>query len=118
MVLSIYAFKLNQSTKLYKKGGPDSRGRSAAALGLLGGTTGLFTACPTCASFFIFNLMAGAMAPTIAAFAVAYYMMFVVLSIPLLFLTLFISASSIRKRAFSQCFLSKNSDDGIKNGNK
>jgi hypothetical protein len=118
MVLSIYAFKLNQSTRLYKKGGLDNRGRSAAALGVLGGTTGLFTACPTCASFYIFNLMAGAMAPTIAAFAVAYYMMFVVLSIPLLFLTLFISASSIRKKASSQCFTSKNSNNGIKSGNK
>ena len=62
--------------------------------------------------------MAGAMAPTIAAFAVAYYMMFVVLSIPLLFLTLFISASSIRKKTFSQCFTSKNSDNGIKSGKK
>lgn len=44
-MLSIYAFKLNQTIRLYKKGGPDNRGRSAAALGVLGGTTGLFTAC-------------------------------------------------------------------------
>lgn len=116
LVLFVFAFKLNPSKRLYKKG-DSTRGPTAAALGVLGGTTGLFTACLTCASFFIFNLLAGSLVPTIAPFAVAYYMMFVIFSIPLLFVTLFISASSIR-RTFGQCFIGKNSSGEIKSGNK
>jgi hypothetical protein len=110
LVLSLYAFKVNQS-KFFKKNDRFNKGRTAAALGVLGGTTGLFTACPTCASFYIFNLMAGSLASTIAAFAVTYYAMFVILSIPLLIVTLFISASSIRKMTFSQCNIGKNSSE-------
>lgn len=118
LVLSVYAFKLNPSKRMYEKADSNNRWRTAAALGVLGGTTGLFTACPTCASFFIFNLMAGSLAPAIAAFAVSYYMMFVIFSIPLLFVTLFISASSIRRMTFGQCFIGKNSSGGTKSGNK
>ena len=118
LVLSIYAFQLNRRKRLYQKGDTENRGRTAAALSVLGGTTGLFTACPTCASFYIFNLMAGSFATTIAAFAAVYYMMFVVLSIPLLFVTLFISASSIRKMTLGQCFITKNTSSGINSGNK
>ena len=34
-------------------------------LGILGATTSLFTACPTCASFYLFSILSGSLATTI-----------------------------------------------------
>jgi len=94
-VLSIYAFK-NRPKKT-----------AAPLVGALGATTSLFAACPTCASFYIFSIMAGSLAPTVAAFTATYYALFVAISIPLLLLTPIIIASSIRRMMFGQCSLEK-----------
>jgi hypothetical protein len=99
-VLSVYAFA-NRPKSITATSG------SSSALSVLGATTSLFTACPTCASFYIFNIMTGSLASTIAAFAVVYYILFVAISIPLLLVTPFITALSIRRimRSVSQCSL-------------
>lgn len=95
-VLSIYAFK-NRPKKT-----------TTPLLGALGATTGLFAACPTCASYYIFSIMAGSLAPTVAAFTSTYYTLFVAISIPLLLVTPLIIASSIRKMTYGKCSLEKN----------
>jgi hypothetical protein len=96
MVFSIYAFK-NRPKK----------STTTPFLGVLGATTGLFAACPTCASFYIFSIIAGSLAPTITAFTVTFYALFIVISIPLLVFTPFITVLSIRKMQMvamsSQC---------------
>jgi len=94
-VLSIYAFK-NRPKKT-----------ATPLFGALGATTSLFAACPTCASFYIFSIMAGSLAPTVAAFTATYYALFVAISIPLLLFTPFIIAFSIRRMMFGQCSLEK-----------
>ncbi|MBV9179448.1 MAG: hypothetical protein JO297_20665 [Nitrososphaeraceae archaeon] len=101
-VLSIYAF--------------DNRPKRSAAtttttahfLGAIGVTTSLFAACPTCASFYLFTIMAGSLAPTVAAFTATFYAVFIALSIPLLIVTPFLTALSLRRALFSQCSLDKN----------
>lgn len=104
VVLSIYAFQNN--TKLFSKSNTARNRRTSAILETLGATASLFTACPTCASFFIFNILAGSLAPTIAAFALTYYLMFIALSVPLLCVTLFITSAGIRNMSYGQCRLS------------
>jgi hypothetical protein len=98
MVFSIYAFKNRPK-----------RPTTTPILSVLGATTGLFAACPTCASFYIFNIIAGSLAPTISAFTVTFYALFIAISIPLLFFTPFITVLSIRKMQMvamsSQCSL-------------
>ncbi len=97
-VLSIYAF-VNRPKR--------STTTTCPFLGALGAITSLFAACPTCASFYIFTIMAGSLAPTIAAFTASFYTVFIAVSIPLLILTPFLTALSIRKMVFSQCSLDK-----------
>lgn len=101
-VISIYAF--------------DNRPKRSAAtttttahfLGAIGVTTSLFAACPTCASFYLFTIMAGSLAPTVAAFTATFYAVFIALSIPLLIVTPFLTALSLRRALFSHCSLEKN----------
>jgi hypothetical protein len=102
-VISLYAFANRPKNK--KSSTTTAATSSGSILGALGVTTSLFAACPTCASFYIFSIMAGSLAPTIAAFAVTYYVLFVVVSIPLLLATPFITALSIRRMMFGQCSL-------------
>jgi hypothetical protein len=103
MVFSIYAFK-NRPKK--------STTTTTPILGVLGATTGLFAACPTCASLYIFSIIAGSLAPTISAFTATFYALFIAISIPLLFLTPFITVLSIRKvqmaAMYGQCSLDNN----------
>lgn len=102
-VLSLYAFA-NRPKK--SKSPPTSAVTSTSSIiCALGAATSLFASCPTCASFYIFSVMAGSLAPTVAAFAVTYYALFVVVSLPLLIATPFITALSIRRMMFSQCSL-------------
>jgi hypothetical protein len=100
-MLSVYAFANRPKKSITASSG-------SSILSVLGATTSLFAACPTCASFYIFNITAGSLASTIAAFAVVYYILFVVISIPLLLVTPFITTLSIRRmmRSVSQCSLS------------
>jgi hypothetical protein len=101
-VISLYAFANRPKNK---KSSTAAATSSSSIIGALGASTSLFAACPTCASFYIFSIMAGSLAPTIAAFAVTYYVLFIVVSIPLLLVTPFITALSIRRMMFSQCSL-------------
>ncbi len=112
-VLSIYAF-FNQYDKkrLFSFTNASSKSQSSSSfMGALGATTGLFIACPTCASFYIFSAMVGGFAPSIAAFTVTHYTLFVMISIPLLLFTPLITALSIKKtkmnERFGQCSLYK-----------
>jgi hypothetical protein len=99
-VLSVYAFTNRPNKSVNTATGTSS------ILSVLGATTSLFATCPTCASFYIFNIMAGSLAPTVAAFAISYYALFIVVSIPLLLATLFITALSIRRMVLlGQCYL-------------
>jgi hypothetical protein len=98
-VLSAYAFAQRPKKSINTSTGTSS------VLSIIGATTSLFATCPTCASFYIFNIMAGSLAPTVAAFAISYYALFVAISIPLLLATLFMTALSIRRMLFGQCVL-------------
>jgi hypothetical protein len=101
-VLSVYAFAERPKRSV----NTTARGTTSSILSVIGATTSLFAVCPTCASFYIFNIMAGSLAPTIAAFAVSYYALFVVVSIPLLVATLFVTAFSVhRMMIVGQCYL-------------
>jgi hypothetical protein len=78
---------------------------SNSILGALGITTSSFSTWPACTSFYIFSIMAGSLAPTVAAFAVTYYVLLIVVSIPLPLVTPFISALIIHRMMFGQCSL-------------
>jgi hypothetical protein len=55
---------------------------SNSILGALGITTSSFAAWLACTSFYIFSIMAGSLAPTVAAFAaVTYYVLLIVVSV-------------------------------------
>ena len=70
---------------------------SYSGLGLLRAATGLFAACPTCASLFIFNFLLGSFASAIATFTAAFYTLFVAITIPLLLVTPDITAVGMRR---------------------
>jgi hypothetical protein len=90
---SIYAFKIyrleNKTKRIQKK-------EKAKFIGIIGTVTGLFAACPSCASIYIFNVFAGPLSTTIASFAVTYYILFLLISIPLLVITPFIIVLNIK----------------------
>ena len=80
------------------------RNRSGSILlGSFASITGLFTACPSCASLFIFGTMFGSLSSSMAVIASTLYGLLLVVSIPLLIVTPFITAYSIRKAKLSQC---------------
>jgi hypothetical protein len=76
--LTVYAIKKRRQLALVTKPGRYS------LVNLAGSALALFAVCPTCASFYIFAVLAGSLAPSIAAFTVAFYTMFLGISIPLL----------------------------------
>ena len=90
-MLSFYAFDSRPKKKAATKSA------SLSSLGLIGAATGLFTACPTCASLFIFNFLLGSFAPAIATFTAAFYTLFIAITIPLLLITPIITAIGIRR---------------------
>lgn len=105
VVTSIYAFKMyrlvNKSKGIQKK----DRAKFISAVGTV---TGLFAACPSCASLYLFNAFAGSLSTTVASFAVSYYAVFLLISIPLLVITPLIIASNIKKMNMGtgdQCYL-------------
>jgi hypothetical protein len=106
VVTSVYAFNmyrlLNKTKSIQKK----DRAKFISALGTV---TGLFAACPSCASLYLFNAFAGSLSTTVASFAVSYYALFLLISIPLLVITPLIIASNIKKMNVGtgdQCVLS------------
>jgi hypothetical protein len=89
-ILSVYAFKNRLKNKPTNK--------HATIMSSLGATTGLFAACPTCASLYIFGILAGPFAHTLATFTVSlYYSLFLFVSIPILLITPLLTALSIHK---------------------
>ena len=62
-----------------------------------GAAVGLFTACPTCAGFFLAESVGGIGATTLAVALVPYQALFIAVSIPLLILMPFFFALRIRK---------------------
>jgi hypothetical protein len=97
-MLSAYAFKIRPKKK--KNANSNNRilsSTSFSSFGLIGAAMGLFTACPTCASLFIFNFILGSFASTIATFTAAFYGFFVAVTIPLLLVTPIMTVLGIRK---------------------
>jgi hypothetical protein len=76
--LTVYAVRKRLEGSLMTKSRPYSLVNLAASM------LALFAVCPTCASFYIFAVLAGSLAPSIAAFTVAFYTLFLGISIPLL----------------------------------
>ncbi len=109
-VISIYTL-FNRYSKNRCSFNNASSSSSSSFLSALGTTTSLFVTCPICASIYIFTAMAGGLAPSIAAFTVTYYNLFVMASIPLLLCTPIITALGKRKMNIGnmsgQCSLSK-----------
>jgi hypothetical protein len=62
-----------------------------------GAAVGLFTACPTCAGFFLAESVGGIGATTLAVALAPYQAIFIVVSIPLLILMPFFFAMRVRK---------------------
>jgi hypothetical protein len=111
-VSSAYTLKSYRSEKKRKvtadvMNGPKNGTRF---LSMLGATTSLFAVCPTCTSFYLFNILAGSLATTIASFTVTYYELFLSLSVPLLIIAPFINAINIKKMKMDiagQCKINK-----------
>ena len=87
------------------------KGNTHQFIGILGATTSLFAACPICASFYIFKIFSVSLAATVAAFTTNYYMIFIIISIPLLLISPIITAFNIKKLINSsfngQCAIGK-----------
>ncbi|HEV2389482.1 MAG TPA: hypothetical protein VGS04_02040, partial [Nitrososphaerales archaeon] len=64
-----------------------------------GAAVGLFTACPTCAGFFLAESVGGIGATTLAVALAPYQAVFIAVSIPLLVLMPFFFAMRVRKTA-------------------
>jgi len=64
-----------------------------------GAAVGLFTACPTCAGFFLAESVGGVGATTLAVALAPYQALFIAISIPLLVVTPFAFAIRVRKAA-------------------
>jgi hypothetical protein len=99
-VLSFYAFINRPRNHVRTK-----NAKTISFLSIIGATTSLFAGCPTCASLYIFSIAGGSLAPTIAAFTVNFYTLFLFLSIPLLIFTPFLTAFNIRKTVYGRCSL-------------
>jgi hypothetical protein len=96
IVMSAYAFK-----NLRKK--PIANKSKGSALSLLAASIGLFAACPTCASFYIFSFMAASIVSTIISFTAVLNIVFLITSIPMLLIGIFMTAASIRKMTSESC---------------
>jgi hypothetical protein len=66
-----------------------------------GAAVGLFTACPTCAGFFLAESVGGVGATTLAVALAPYQALFIAASIPILIVTPFVFAMSFRKAGSS-----------------
>jgi hypothetical protein len=111
-VSSVHTLKSYRSEKKRKETADVMNGpkNGTRFLSMLGATTSLFAVCPTCTSFYLFNILAGSLATTIASFTVTYYELFLSLSVPLLIITPFINAINIKKMKMDiagQCKINK-----------
>ena len=73
------------------------RGMGRGWLGGLGAVVGLFTGCPTCAGLFFANVLGGAGAVTLATGLASYQPFFILVSLPVLALTPYLTSRSLTK---------------------
>ncbi|HMD79474.1 MAG TPA: hypothetical protein VKF39_05790 [Nitrososphaerales archaeon] len=73
------------------------RGVGRGWLGGLGAVVGLFTGCPTCAGLFFANVLGGAGAVTLAAGLASYQPLFILVSLPVLAVTPYLTSRSLAK---------------------
>jgi hypothetical protein len=71
--------------------------------GALGAFVGLFTACPTCAGFFLASLVGGFGATTLALGLAPFQALFIAIAIPALVIGPFLTARNIRSFIYSSC---------------
>ena len=115
VVSFIYAFANYYSARKRKYNSTSlqfsDKGNTHQFIGILGATTSLFAACPICASFYIFKIFSVSLAATVSAFTTNYYMIFIIISIPLLLISPIITAFNIKKLINSsfngQCAIGK-----------
>jgi hypothetical protein len=74
-----------------------ARGVGRSWLGGLGAVVGLFTGCPTCAGLFFANVLGGAGAVTLAAGLASYQPLFILVSLPVLAVTPYLTSRSLAK---------------------
>ncbi|MDA4128044.1 MAG: hypothetical protein OK422_01035 [Thaumarchaeota archaeon] len=72
-------------------------------LGGVASVVGLFTACPTCAGYFLAGAFGGLGATTLAVALAPLQLAFVSVSIPLLILSPFVTASSLKRAYIASC---------------
>lgn len=95
-VLLAYAFQNRPAKNIFSADRGHQMSSSPFMAGV-GASTAIFAVCPTCASLYIFGILAGSFASTITSFAVSFYGLFAAISIPLLLISPIVTASSIRK---------------------
>ncbi|MBI3023990.1 MAG: hypothetical protein HYY68_09765 [Thaumarchaeota archaeon] len=78
-------------------------GRTGSWLSTIGASVGLFTACPTCAGFFLAGAVGGIGASSLAISLAPYQILFVAISITVLLFTPVIIASTTRRYLNSSC---------------
>jgi hypothetical protein len=66
---------------------------------------GLFTGCPTCAGLFFANVLGGAGAVTLATGLASYQPLFILVSLPVLAVTPYLTARSLSKVFREGCVL-------------
>jgi hypothetical protein len=95
-VLLAYAFQNRHAKNIFSADRSHQMSSSPFMAGV-GASAAIFAVCPTCASLYIFGILAGSFASTITSFAVSFYGLFAAISIPLLLISPIVTASSIRK---------------------
>lgn len=71
----------------------------------IGATVGLFTACPTCAGYFLASAFGSLGAASLAVALAPYQLAFVAFSIPILLLSPWLTATSLRRAVLASCKL-------------
>ena len=74
-----------------------ARGIGKSWLGGLGAVIGLFTGCPTCAGLFFANVLGGVGAVTLATGLASYQPLFILVSLPVLAVTPYLTSRSLAK---------------------
>ncbi len=72
-------------------------------VGGIGAAVGLFTACPTCAGYFLASALGSLGAATVAVALAPYQLAFVAFSIPILLVSPLLTAASLRKAILTSC---------------
>jgi MFS family permease len=83
------------------------RNRPAGAgtrwFGALGAFVGLFTACPTCAGFFLASLLGGFGATTLALGLAPFQALFIAIALPALVIAPVLTARNMKSFIYSSC---------------